>query len=104
MLAKSSRGGAGRNQGRTATDFRSLDITAIGVEFSERNVEYSATVTLHRCGWCNAVWWESAGVVVVSNVENAEPDDDGCYFSRIANGVIPAKAERHGKGCPARPM
>lgn len=99
---ESNRGGAGRNQGRTTTDFRSLDITAIGVELSDRNVEFSATVNLYKCGWCGAVWWEKASVHAISNVENAEPDKDGFYFSSAATGSIPAKAERHGKGCPAR--
>lgn len=96
------RGGAGRNQGRTTTDFRSLNIADIDIELSERNVEYSATVNLHKCGWCGAVWWESASVNVSYNVETEEPDEVVSYFPHITTGEIPAKAERHGKNCPAR--
>lgn len=87
------------NAGRPATSLRSLDISAIGVELSEP-CEFSATVTIHACGACGAVWWEGYRVAAKALAERDEPDEQGFHWPVLARVDVGGRPEKHLKSCP----
>lgn len=91
-------GGRRANAGRRATDLRSLDISAVGVDFGEP-VEYAAEVIITQCGSCGAVHWEPFAVVVTATTER-EPDAEGFRYHVLAKVQMAGREAKHSRTCP----
>jgi len=90
-----------KGAGRTPTKFQ-LDISEIGVEFSEPHTYHAEGLEIGKCSECGAVWYSDYCVNVKSNIKNDYPDSNGDLFSLLATVGVTGRKEKHLKKCSQR--
>ena len=95
-------GGARVNAGRRATDLRSLNISDVGVAFSEPAECRTDGLTVTQCLVCGAVSWEPYTVTVTAIEPLPQPDGNGEYFPALATVQMDGRVAKHSRGCPNR--